>query len=361
MTTLPPPSQVRRIACLMLGAIGDFIVTTPTQQALRAAYPDARITLVIREAQRGLAEGSPWIDEILPLRSGAWSRLALPAALLMRRWDLWVDLHVPTFNTFGTNAHVFRRNAFLMRAAGARFRLAFDDPALSAGLTHPVPTPSMDEMAVENIAITTRRLLPGAAPSPLRKSLPPRRAEAMAAVDRVLAAEGAGDRPLVSVFFGSNQPSGVWPYERVLAFCRRLPERFPGFRFPLLGGPNERVAVDRLHGDIGALFPPLIDLTGRLTLPETAAVMARSRAVVATDSGPMHMADALGVPLVALFGAKNPMPLWLPLTPDAKVITHGVPCAGCLRNICDRDNLCMSLITEDEVLSALHEAIGVPA
>lgn len=183
----------------------------------------------------------------------------------------------------------------------------------------------------------------------------------MAAVDRVLAAEGAGDRPLVSVFFGSNQPSGVWPYERVLAFCRRLPERFPGFRFPLLGGPNERVAVDRLHGDIGALFPPLIDLTGRLTLPETAAVMARSRAVVATDSGPMHMADALGVPLVALFGAKNPMPLWLPLTPDAKVITHGVPCAGCLRNICDRDNLCMSLITEDEVLSALHEAIGVPA
>jgi heptosyltransferase-2 len=135
---------------------------------------------------------------------------------------------------------------------------------------------------------------------------------------------------------------------------------FPGYRFPILGGPHERSAVDRLRGEIGGLFPPLLDLTDRLSLSESATVMASCRAVVATDSGPMHMADAVGVPLVALFGAKNPLPLWLPLSDKARVLTHAVPCAGCLQSVCDRDNLCMDLITPDETLAALSDLLREP-
>jgi heptosyltransferase-2 len=213
-------------------------------------------------------------------------------------------------------------------------------------------------MAGENIAVTTLRLAPLPDALRPRKSLPPQDARTTAAAGRKLAEAGAGRAPLIAVFFGSKQPSGVWPYPRVRDFLALLPERFPGFRFAILGGPHERAAVDRLKAEAPGLFPPLLDLVDRLTLPETAAVMARCRAAVATDSGPMHMADALGVPLVALFGAKNPLPLWAPLSPGARVVTHPVPCAGCLKSVCDRDNLCMDLITPQEALAALAEVMG---
>ena len=350
---MPPANQVRSIACLMLGAIGDFVVTTPAIRALRDAYPGARLTVILRRELVPLAEGNPCIDEVLAFRSGGvWRKAAFLATLLRRRWDLWVDLHVPTFNTFGSNDAVFRRNALMLRAARARFRLGYAAPALAPHLTHPVAVPGDEVFAAENIVASTLRIV-GASPDGARKELPPATGAARAAASALL---GADARPLVGLFFGSNQPAGVWPRARVAALCAALPAALPGHRFALLGGPGERADIDAA---CAGLDGPFLDLVGRCGLATTAEVMRRCAAVVATDSGPMHMADALGVPLVALFGAKNPLPLWLPLSPAAVVLHRDVDCRRCLLSVCPRGNLCMELIPPADVIDALRERLAI--
>lgn len=350
---LPPAAEVGSIACLMLGAIGDLLVTTPTIRALRAAYPAARLTVILRHELAPLAQGNPCVDEVLAFRSGgAWRKAAFLATLARRRFDLWVDLHVPTFNTFGSNDAVFRRNALMMRVARSRYRLGYAAPALAPHLTHAVPVPDDAVFAAENIVASTLRIVDGD-PGGARKELPPADATTRAAASALL---GADAGPVVGLFFGSNQPAGVWPRARVAELCRALPAALPGHRFALLGGPAERTtaaAVMEEHG-IGRF----LDLVARCALPVTAEVMRRCAAVVATDSGPMHMADALGVPLVALFAAKNPLPLWLPLSPAARVLHHDVDCRRCLLSVCPRGNLCLDLISPADVIDALRDRLA---
>lgn len=362
---LPGTDAVGRIACLMLGGIGDYLVTTPTILALRERYPAARLTLIQRAEFVDAARGHPAIDEIVAFRSGNAVRKALfLGRLAARRWDLWVDLQAPTFNTLGDNAALFRRNALMMRMPRTRWRLGFAVPQLAPHLTHAAPVPSRAVLERENLARTTLRLVRGdaAAAAPVRKELPPVSPAATAELHALLAAQGVAARPRIGLFFGSNQPAEVWPYARVHAFCEQLRAACPGHAVVIFGGPREAAAAARLAEAFRGPALPVVSFAGRLSLPQTAALLAGCAAVVATNSGPMHMADALGCRLVMLSSTKGYVPVWAPLSTPHAVISHAVPCSPCLVSVCVRDNLCMNLIDAGAVLAALLPLLdGAPS
>jgi len=352
--SLPAPEEIRRIACLMLADLGDVLVVTPTLHALRDKYPRAKITVIVRANVAPLLQHNPHIDALLIYRNNkAWGKFLLLWRLLGRRDDLWVDLHTPTFNTFCSNADVFKRNALLMRLAMPRYRAGFALPELAPFLTHPVPVPTDTELACENIVDTTLRLLDEAGNRRYNKTFYLSDASRCWA-DEVIEQEGL-QAPLIGFFFGSKQPAEVWREDLAKAFLERLLERHTDISVLIFGGEIERPAAERMCASLSSSQKVRVrNFAGRAHLQQTGALMERCSAIVTSNSGPMHMADGLNIPMVALFSSRNYLPIWLPIHKQAIVLNHPVECSPCLAMACPLAHPCVDLISPNEVLQAFE-------
>jgi ADP-heptose:LPS heptosyltransferase len=356
---LPPAEEVHRIACLMLGGIGDVLAATPATAALKALFPGAALTLILRRRLVPLAAANPHVDGVIAYDSASlWRRLHFVRALRRHRHDLWVDLHVPTFHTVASADKVFLRNALIMRAARTRYRLGYGARFLRSRLTHALPVPSHAQLMSENIVDTTLALL-GPPPNTSR-----RKVMAIATAHREWAASRLpGTRaPRLGFFFGGRQSANHWPLPRATVFVRTFLAEYPGGELVLIGDMHETELADSLLQALdSADRARIVDLVGGTDLDRTAAVFERCDAAVCTDSGPMHIADAVGTPLVALFCGKNHLPIWVPTGERNVVLYHHVQCAPCFKSECPIDNLCMNEITAAEVSAALRQLLGPAA
>ena len=348
---LPPAAEVQRIGCLMLNGIGDILCVTPALEALRGRYPRSRISMMIRPHLSSLLDGNPAVDDFVFYPPGApWRKLPFVREARAKRFDLWVDLHAPTFNTVSSNARDFRRNALLMRLAAPRYRLGFALPPLRAHLTHAVPVPDADALTRTNIVHTTLSLVQPDAGFASRKRIP------VSDADRAYAAAALPAEPerYVALFFGSRQAADLWPRERILQFVRDVAQALPDAEFAVVGGEHEAWLWPLLQRALDArTLARLRNHVGRESMGRTAALLARCSALVCTDSGPMHIADAMSIPIVALFSSKNHPAIWRPLERRSTVLNRPVDCAPCFRAECPRDNLCMRLIEPSQAVEAL--------
>lgn len=96
----------------------------------------------------------------------------------------------------------------------------------------------------------------------------------------------------------------------------------------------------------------------KASLSESAALIESCDAFIGTDSGPMHIADALDMPMVALMSSKNYIEIWQPVSANARVLNHPISCGPCFLAECPRHNECMAMITPEEVITALRRVIG---
>jgi ADP-heptose:LPS heptosyltransferase len=342
----------------MLGEIGDLIVSLPAVEALKTYYPDARITYVIRRPLTDLVRLNPGVDEVLGYdNSGIVEKLSFVTRLLARKWDLWVDLHTPTHNTWCTNDHVFRRNRLLMRLAGTQYRSGIAVPSLATALTHRHAVPDESLLQTENIVRTTLRCIGFKGEMAPRKRivLSP---EAVRWAAHALDDKGVATRPRIALFFGAKQPSDVWPLNHVSSFIELFAARWPEHALLLIGGPHERQASTLLRDSLARSGIQLVDFVGQTSLLQTGALLQGVEALVSTDSGPMHIADALDVPLVVLFGAKTYLPVWLPQQTKIRILNHRPECSPCFSSVCPHDNLCMRSITPESVVEALGELLN---
>lgn len=360
MPALPDAAQVRSVVALMIGEIGDLIVTYPALAALKARYPQSRLTLIARPVVRELAEAQAPVDEVLPFPGGSRIEKArFLGRLMVSRWDLWVDLHTPTWNTVCTNEEVFRRNALLMRFARCRFRVGFAVPELVRYLSHAVPVPDVQTLKTENIIDTTLRVADAAGQRQWRKTqaLPAAVSQKMRTRLRI----DHDHRPMLALFFGAKQPAKFWPEPHVIRFVKIALERFPEHRILMIGGPHEAQPTQRIMDELAPESLLRVEnLVMQCSLIETAAVLALCDAVVSTDSGPMHLADAVGTPLVSLFSAFNHL-VWVPVNAPNVVLHHMTPCSPCFRSVCDRNNECMNGIRPEAAVQALVRLMPEPA
>jgi ADP-heptose:LPS heptosyltransferase len=273
--------------------LGETVLLLPALQALREAWPQARIGLCVQAALQPLMALSPHVSEVFaaPPLTGAWWR---DAWRLAEAWRPWAPEAVVVANP-SKAAHVAAWRS------GARRRVGFDRK-WSGLLTHRVP----DRKAVGGAhEVAYNQALFEVLGRPLAAARPAR-LRVDAAAERELAEILAARLPdpsveLIAVHPWTSHPKKQWPLPNVHALIRRL--RAAGRRaITIIGGPQERAHAEAWP-EAGT---GVADLTGALSLTQLAALLRRCRALISNDSGPVHVAAAVGTPVVALFGTTDP-------------------------------------------------------
>lgn len=291
----PLVAGVDRIAVLRANGLGDFVVALPALAALRAAYPHAEITYL----------GATWHPALLTGRPGPWDRvLVVPpypgvhdgdgasrdsaqvraffADQQHEHYDLAIQLHGG-----GGNSNPF------VSALGARVTAGSRDVA-APPLDRTIPYAYYQHEVHRFLEVAG---LVGAVPVELEPRLAVTEADRAAAAEALLPATG----PLVGLAPGASDPRRRWPPESFAGVAQELADR--GARVVLVGqGPDDERAAARIAARMTA--PPL-DLVGQLSLSALTGVLARCRVVVGNDSGPRHLAAAVGTATVGVYWCGN--------------------------------------------------------
>ncbi len=282
----------RRILIVRLGAIGDVTNALVVARALARARPEAAIGWAVHDLARPLVEGHPCVRRVhLWARgSGLAGLRSFLREVRAQRYELAVDLQR------------IQKSALVARLSGAP-RVAGFDRARTKELSwlwtrERAPRGDPGAHVVEQYLDVARWL--SGAPVREERDLPETPAAARFA-ERVVAELGAA--PL-AVCLGASKPENRWAPERFVALVRGVRAR-ADVPVCLVGGPGDRAlfapALEALGGAAGVL-----DLVGRSSLAELVALERRARAFVGCDTGPMHVAAAVGTPVVALFGPADP-------------------------------------------------------
>jgi lipopolysaccharide heptosyltransferase II len=329
---------VRRILVFHLNQIGDLVFTLPALKALREAFPEARITSVLRPRLAGLVAESGFVDDIVRRPDGGplWA-----VGLGLRLRGLRPDLAV----VLSQSATM----ALCARLSGAKQRVGYVDSDLSRLLNH--------RIQVRGIPCPEKvmRLLRGLGLAPEKTDyvgLIRLSAEDDAAGRRLLEECGsAGEGPRVALAPGEagGRPYKAWTTEGFREVASGLAER--GAQVVVVGGERDRALGEESTAHLGGAG---CNLAGRTTPAELAGVVARCDLLIGIDSGPMHVAAAMGTPVVALFGPTDPYRTG-PQGEGHEVIFHRQECwRPCVHPVTPKcgERRCMSAITVEEVLGA---------
>lgn len=332
----------QNILVIKLRYLGDVLLATPTLQALKAAYPTARLTALVNRGTEEILIGNPDVDEIMPLDRGSIVEQWRFAVTVRRRgFDLVVDL------TDGDRA------AFLTWISGASVRIGFNAEQRWTGRCYTT--------VVQSNATAHRIERDLAALTPLNISPIDRiprlwlSNEDESGTEELLANLAVrSDESLVVIQPGARYWFKAWPSERFAELADRLTEKF-GCQV-LVGGSRQEIDLAQLV--VKQAKSRLISIAGLSPIRTLAALLKRAALFVGNDTGAMHIATAVGTPVVALFGPSNPAE-WGPRGGPAEVIYKGLDCRACFHPTCQRgEQNCMRLITVDEVMSAATRQMG---
>jgi heptosyltransferase II len=276
------------VLVLRLSAVGDVILTAPAIDALRRAWPDCRVVFAVKEGFRALVASRPDVDHVIGLSPGE-SVLAFARRLAAEKPDCILDLHATT------RTRLLRLLVPAGRKVVWKKRPWRDNLPVRLGLR---PYRAQGTIAARYraaVEVLVGRALP---PGELRYYVS---ADDQAAADGVLAQVGVdASRPLVAMSPGANWATKQWPTERFAELARRLLAQ--GAQVVVTGSAAEA----RLWEPFATQAPGAHDLIGKAPLGILGGILQRCTAFVANDSGPMHMARALGTPTLAIFGSTDP-------------------------------------------------------
>jgi heptosyltransferase-2 len=294
----PLHPSLARVAVICPTWIGDTVMATPVLRALRRALPEARLVALMPPGHDELLRGAPWLDECIPLN---WRGLRGPVRVgtALRSRNVQAVLLLP--NSF--------RSALGARLSGAHIRVGYDRDARGFLLTHRLPVRKQDRPTpvVDYYIRLARYALAAQAIDP--------RPELVITEDQHRAGDAAlmgMQKPFVLLIPGASKPEKRWPAGRFAAVADALAESH-GFCAAVSGAPSETRIIQSV---IESARAPVVDLlTRRLPLGALLAVIRRAAIVITNDTGPRHIAAALGTPTVALFGPTDHR--WTTL-PDAR-------------------------------------------
>jgi ADP-heptose:LPS heptosyltransferase len=342
-------------------AAGDIVMSTPLLAALRRAWPDAWITYLVEGAGREAIDANPYVDELLLWDTVYWKSLtrrglyplwflralALRRLLHAHRFDIFLSLQPEDWSLLPRNVGApVRIGVFdtFREYHGAR-RTSRRTRLYTHAFTHEDLPPHRT-----NQYLLPLRALGLPEPDDKRMTLGYTEADAVAAA-RFAAEHELADR-FVVVAPQAGWPSRCWPAERYAALGDALAaEHRCGI--VLIGEARDREALEGIRGRMRA---PAATAAGRFGFREMAAVIARAVLLVSGDTGPMHVAAAVGTPYLALFGP-TPVAGRAPLAGVGRALAHPVPCGPCDRKRCantgaDDHLLCLRKITAEEARAA---------
>lgn len=339
--------MAERILLVKLSALGDVIQTLPTLEALRQRFPRAEISWLVEEAAAPLLTDQPALDRLLVSRRHRWLAALRGNGSRWQAWreirELYQALRQPGFDLV-FEVQGLAKSALWTWLARSPRKIGFHRTRELSylPLTERLPPYDPEEHAVRRYLRLAAWVGAATAPVRFRLALP-------AAFSSPVAARLAKwSRPWVVLHPGCRWPSKQWPAARWAALADLVHTELRGTAI-FTGSPADRPLLQEIRR---RLTTEAGDLSGRLTLPELARLFSEAEAVVSPDTGPMHLAAAVGAPLVALFGPTAP---WRtgPYGPHT-VIRLGLPCSPCFRRQCPEPR-CLANIGAAEVLAAVQE------
>jgi lipopolysaccharide heptosyltransferase II len=367
----------KRILAVKLADLGDLLSVTPALQALRAAYPSARIDLLVPPQSASLLQGAGYIDRILQFDKFPFDRKrglldmrrAVQTArflleLRMSRYDLLV-----LFHHLATRWGTFKFAAVSL-ATGARVRAGLDN-GRGGFLNVRLPDEGFGAMHEVDYWLALVGLLGADASGGWRPHISIDE-KSRARVTTLLDEMGINRAsPLVAIHPGAGWYSRarIWPVEGFAAVARGLAKSH-GATVLVLGGPDEAPIAARLV-ELAGEGGRVVDMVGRTSIVETAALIEECDLFVGNDSGPMHIAAAVGTPVVAVFGPSN-VGAWEPYAPPEeenphRVVARDLQCMPCfyrghsvgLKEGCGTRE-CLTLLGHGRVLEACREMLDGP-
>lgn len=304
------PRAPKAVLVLRMSSAGDVVLTSPALEALRRAWPETRIVYAVKLQFATMVRANPNVDEVIELDAKTGVR-AMAARLRTAGCDALLDLQA------NPRSRALRWALRIPRTVVWEKRPWLDNVTVRLLRWKPyrasTTIANRYHRAVERLV--GRELPPGE----LRHWVAE---EDLAAAREALAKAGVDPaRPLLGISPGATWETKRWPAERYGELARRA--LAAGAQVVLTGSPDEAP----LAGTVKAIAPGCVDLAGALTLGSLGGVISLCTAFAANDSGPMHMARALGVPSLAFFGSTDPRQFeW---DGHALQSVQGLPCAPC--------------------------------
>ena len=328
---------MRNVLIIKLRYIGDVLLATPTVRAIKAARPDVRVTMMVNRGTEDVLSGNPDLDEIMVLNTGSLaSQWRFIAGLRRRRFDTVIDL------TDGD------RSAFLSWISGAPVRIGFNDDHRWRGRCYTQvlqSVPGVQHRIDRDLDALKPLNIQAGSKDPLLRLT----SEEMNSADQLLDQLGVQrSQPIVVLQPGARYWFKAWPPERFAELADQLTTQH-GCQV-LIGGSNQDIDLAQQIRQKAKSQP--IVMAGQTTIKQFAAIAKKSVLFVGSDSGAMHIASAVGTPVVALFGPSS-LREWGPRGGPVEVLYKGLDCRICYNTTCTRgEESCMRLIAVDEVSAA---------
>ena len=378
---MPSSAAPQRVLVYRLGSLGDMLIALPSLHLVARAFPGSRRCLltnvpVSSKAPAAAAilsniegpDGLPLIEGYMRYVVGMRNPLELlKLALKIRRWrpDVLVYLAASRGLKAARRDRLFFRLAGVRRTVGVPLTEAMQANfyGASAGNTADLNLEPEAQRLARNLAELGDAHLDSPASWDLQ--LTP---EEIAAADRSIADQldlaPTPDWPaaypgVLAVSVGTKVQAKDWGKDNWRSLLDAVAQEFPGRVLLLAGAPEESDASEyAAAGWIAQGGGPVVNLCGKLTPRQSAAAFARAQLFIGHDSGPMHLAAAVGTRCVAIFAARNIPRQWFPFGPDHRVLYHPVECMGCGLETCVvQKKKCILSITVDETLAEVRAAV----
>ena len=339
-------ASVRKVLLVRLRSIGDTVLSTPSLFALRRFLPHAEIDILVEDWVAPVLDQHPHVDKVVVLERGGFSARARVARQIRSAgYDVVYNLHGGTTATF------------LTRATGARHRVGFKTYQYAQLHNHQAPPSSLLWGEPKTHSVEQQLALLGWTGVPVSDRPRTQLAvtnEAATSVARQLAAAGLNaDTEIALIHPAAAFATKQWATENFARVAESLAER--GLTPVAIAGPNEQEIIKTLR-DAASVSIASLDLS----LPEVAALAARSQIFVGNDSGIAHIAAAVGTPSVVIFGSSN-IAHWHPWNKAAaEVVYEELPCQPCHGYYCEKfpQPECILRVPVERVLTAIDRTLS---
>ena len=338
-------SKVQKVLVVRLRSIGDTVLSTPSLFALRRFLPNAQIDILVEDWVAPVLDEHPHVDNVVVLERGGFvSRVRMALELRSIGYDVVYNLHGGTTATF------------LTRATGASHRVGLKTYQYAQLHNHPAPSPLLLWGQQKTHSVEQQLALLGWTGVPVTDR--PRThlavtAAAVAAVNERLVEAALADRQIALIHPATAFATKQWATENFARVAESLAGR--GIAPVVIGAPHEREIINALMDESSIRIISL-----DLSLPEVAALAARSQIFVGNDSGIAHIAAAVGTPSVVIFGSSN-VAHWRPWNKAAaEVVLEEMPCQPCHGYFCEKfpQPECILRVPVERVVAAIDKTLA---
>jgi len=343
----------KRILLIRIDRIGDVLLTTPAIEAVRRKFPLAHIAVMVQPYAKDIVDGNPYIDEVIVYDKNKQHKSTIAGyffaqKLKEKKFDVAVIFHP------NNRSHII---AFL---AGINRRIGYDRN-FSFLLTDKIPhVKQFGEMHESDYPLEMLKSL-GITGAQEKKLYMPIKQSSENSINSILLSEGISADDKIAVFHpGASCYSKIWPAQKFAEVADRIADKLR-IKIIIVGG-RQKKDITCANAMKGKMLYGAISLAGKLTVSELASCIKRAAVFVSNDSGPVHIACAIGVPGVVIFGRAQrglSPKRWGPLGKQNIVLHKDVGCGDkCLAHNCQKNFACLNAITVDEVYEAAEKLLA---